>query len=160
MWYDIFIEDEFINYFSDENNTFTTTENGKQVLAPTFFKFASIVRGVTDGWFHSDIVFPEDYMNYMQENEPDLFRGYTFCKENKTSNDRHYLPKIWQSVPREQNESPYNVDLEKLNAEQCAVLLMYPFWSRMDGSFEISFQENGRLKKYLLALKKKAGGIL
>ncbi len=160
MWYKIFIEDEFINYFSDEYNTFTITENGKQVLAPTFFRFARIVRGVTAGWAHSDIALPEDYMNYMQENEPDLFRGYTFCKENKTSNDRQYLSKIWSSIPRDQNESPYDVDLEKLNAEQCAVLLMYPFWSRMDGHFEISFQEAGRLKKYLLALKKKADEIL
>jgi hypothetical protein len=32
---------------------------------------------------------------------------------------------------------------------------MYPFFSRMGGSFEKEFQESGGLKKYLLALKSK-----
>ena len=160
MWYNIFIEDEFVNYFSDESNTFTTIENGKQVLAPTFFRFSRIVRGVTAGWTQSQIALPAEYMDYMEKNEPDLFRGYTFCIANKTSNDRRYLSNIWISVPREQGESPYDVDLAKLDAEQCAVLIMYPFWSRMDGSFETSFQEAGHLKKYLLALKNKVDEIL
>ena len=158
MWYNILIEDEFIDYFSDESNTFTITENGQTVLAPIFARFADIVRGVTDAWTLSNI--PNVNINPLRENYPDAFRGYVFCKENQTSPDERYLAKIWHSVPNSENESRYDVDLEKLNAEQCAVLLMYPFYSRMNGSFEISFQEDGRLKKYLLALKKKADAII
>ena len=158
MWYKILIEDEFINYFSDESNTFTISENGQTVLAPIFARFADIVRGVTDAWTLSNI--PNVNINPLRKICPDVFRGYVFCKENQGAQDEMYLTKIWQSIPIDQNQSHYDVDLDKLNAEQCAVLLMYPFYSRMGGSFEISFQEDGRLKKYLLALKKKADAII
>ena len=92
----------------------------------------------------------------LKQNEPDVLRGHAFYKENQPSQDESYLAMIWHSIPTDQNTSCYDVDLEKLDAEQCAVLLMYPFFSRMGGSFEISFQEDGRLKKYLLALKEKS----
>lgn len=157
MWYKIFIEDEFINYFSDENNTFTIIENGQKVLAPTFARFADIVAGVTYAWVLSNT--PKANMDNLRENYPDVFRGYAFCRENQPLKDEMYLSKIWHSIPTAQNESRYEVDLEKLNAEQCAVSLMYPFWSRMGGSFEISFQEDGRLKKHLLALKRKIDSV-
>ena len=154
MWYDILIDNEFVEYFSNESNTFTTIKNGEKVLAPTFARFANIVAGVTYAWDFADI--PNVILDHLKENEPDVFCGYVFCKENQASPDEMYLSKIWNSIPNSENESRYDVDLENLNAEQCAVLLMYPFFSRMGGSFEISFQEDGRLKKYLLALKKKS----
>ena len=51
--------------------------------------------------------------------------------------------------------SLYELDPMSLSADQLAILILYPFWSRMGGSFETTFLDNGRLKKYLLALKKK-----
>ena len=64
--------------------------------------------------------------------------------------------KIWQSVPNGENRGRYEIEPENLSAEQIAVLIMYPFWSRMGGSFEKEFLDDGRLKKYLSALHKKA----
>ena len=154
MWYDILIDNEFIEYFSNESNTFTIIENGQKLLAPTFSRFADIVTGLTYACTLSNI--KQSSMDYLRQKEPDVFRGYAFYKENQPSQDESYLAMIWQSIPTDQNTSRYDVDLEKLDAEQCAVLLMYPFFSRMGGSFEISFQEDGRLKKYLLALKEKS----
>ena len=158
MWYKIFVEDEFINYFSDESNTFTITENGQTILAPLFSRFADIVTGVTYACTLSNI--KQSNIDHLKKNEPNIFRGYAFYKENQPLQDEMYLSKIWRSIPIGQNQSHYDVDLEKLNAEQCAVLLMYPFWSRMGGRFVISFQEDGRLKKYLLALKQKVDAIM
>ena len=153
MWYKIFVEDEFINYFSDESNTFTIIKDGEKVLAPTFARFADIVIGVT----HACAVptYPQYGLDRLKEKEPDIFRGFAFYREHQPSKDPEYLAKIWRSIPRDVNTLRNGVDLEKLNAEQCAVKLMYPFWSRMGGSFEIEFQESGNLKKYLLALKNK-----
>ena len=154
MWYDILIDNEFIEYFSDESNTFTIIENDQKLLAPTFSRFADIVTGLTYACTLSNI--KQSGMDCLKQNEPDVFRGYAFYKENQPSQHESYLAMIWQSIPTNQNTSHYDVDLENLNAEQCAVLLMYPFFSRMDGSFEISFQKDGLLKKYLLALKEKS----
>ena len=153
MWYKIFIEDEFIRYFGDEKNTFSITENGQTVLAPTFSRFADIVTGVTYAWALPDI--RDSSIEHMKK-MPDIFRGFAFCRENQSLREETYLAKIWHSIPNEPNGSRYDVPLENLNAEQCAVLLMYPFYSRMGGSFELTFQKDGRLKKYLFALKEKA----
>ena len=65
------------------------------------------------------------------------------------------LSNIWQTIPKGENRGHYEALPESLTAEQIAVLIMYPFWSRMGGSFETTFLDDGRLKKYLLALKKK-----
>ena len=158
MWHKIFIEDKFINYFDNESNIFTVTKNDRKVLAPTFSEFADIVNGVTLAWTMPWLPISE--IEKMASENPGILRGFTFCTENKSSQNDRYLPELWCAIPVGQNESPYDVDTESLNAEQCAVLLMYPFWSRMGGSFEISFQEDGLLKKYLLALKKKIGQVL
>ena len=65
------------------------------------------------------------------------------------------LSDYWKSIEIE-GKSQYEVDISILNDNQIAVLIMYPFWSRMGGSFEKEFLDDGRLKKYLSALYKKA----
>ena len=65
------------------------------------------------------------------------------------------LSDYWNSIKNE-GQSHYRVDVSTLNDNQIAVLIMYPFWSRMGGSFEKEFLDDGRLKKYLSALYKKA----
>ena len=67
------------------------------------------------------------------------------------STSREMQVTVWQSIGSDR----YAVDTELLTAEQCALLIMYPFWSRMDGSFEEHFYNSGRLKKYICALKDK-----
>ena len=41
---------------------------------------------------------------------------------------------------------------DSMTAEELSVNIMYPFWSRMGGSFETDFAKNGSLKKCLLLL--------
>ena len=65
------------------------------------------------------------------------------------------LSDYWNSI--ETNGKPiYQVDISTLNDNQIVVLIMYPFWSRMGGSFEKEFLDDGRLKKYLSKLYKKS----
>ena len=78
-----------------------------------------------------------------------IVRDVTFSISVET---RHM---IWNSIWSQSNARTYDLDTELLSAEQCALLIMYPFWSRMDGSFEEHFYNSGRLKKYLCALKNK-----
>ena len=121
MWYDSLLQDKYIDYFSNDNNTFTFIENGEVRLAPLFKEFKDLVIYLTN--------------------------------DDTTKKDANFID-IWHS-----RGCNYDTPIEKLSDEQCAVLLVYPFWSRMDGGFEVSFRNDGRLKKYLLALKKKRGRI-
>lgn len=155
MWYKILVEDEFIEYFSDENNIFTVLKDGEKEMAPMFARFRDAVTGVTYAFSLPEL--KQSSIDHLREDEPDIYRGFAFCREHqsKVQKDSRYLAKILHSIPTDLKALKKEDKLERLSAEQCAVSLMYPFWSRMGGSFEIEFQENGGLKKYLLALKKK-----
>lgn len=48
-----------------------------------------------------------------------------------------------------------HVPIDQLSPQQLASKIIYPFCSRMDGSFEDEFAQSGELKTYLLALKEK-----
>ncbi len=47
VWYELLISDEFIEYFSDENNRFYSVEDNKVVLEPMFQKYKDIIHGIT-----------------------------------------------------------------------------------------------------------------
>ena len=156
MWYEILVADEFIDYFSNDNNVFFTVENEKEILAPTFMRFRKIIYGITAAFSnqaHADLR-ASDFRN---AKEYDALQGFNFCIEQIASLNlnRYYLFDLFHSIPDDPNRSKYDIDTEELSAEQCAVLIMYQFWRRMGFSLETSFQESGELKKYLLALKDK-----
>ena len=157
MWYEILIDDEFLDYFSNDNNIFFTTEGEKRVLAPTFLRFRHIIYGITQAFLHQSNC---DYFIQLFQDigEYDILRGYKFCIEQISSLnfDRKYLFNLYNSVPcGGENYSKYDIDPEELSAEQCAVLIMYQFWRRMGVRTETFFQESGELKRYLFALKHK-----
>ena len=58
-------------------------------------------------------------------------------------------------IERETGKNGYSIEAEKLTLKCAVFLLLYPFWSRMDGSFEKDFALDGRLGKYLRILKEK-----
>lgn len=151
-WYEILIRQDFIDYFSNENNTFYKEIDGRKILEPQFQKFKDIIYGLTSAGFHGQ-EYSFDF-EFMIEKEPNVYLGYSYMASSKTLKIS-YLPDVWRTIPKEKNRGHYEIEPELLTAEQIAVLIMYPFWSRMGGSFEISFLESGRLKKYLSALKKK-----
>lgn len=154
MWYKVFIDDDFLNYFSNDDNVFYTVEGDEEILAHMFSRFRDVLEGATYAWTLPNISLAHA-REAMENASEDLVRSFIYCRENFPKNRTENIYDILNSIPIDSGESRYDTDVEKLSAEQCAVLLMYPFWSGMGGSFETYFQEDGRLKKYLLALKKK-----
>ena len=151
-WYEVLIRDEFIDYFSNEENTFYKVIDGREILEPQFKRFKEIIIGITHAAGYSEVPF--FIYEHMIEAKPNMYLGYSYWTHYKTLHEGS-LSKILQSVPKGENRGRYEIAPEHLSAEQIAVLIMYPFWSRMGGSFETNFLDDGRLKKYLLALKKK-----
>ena len=154
-WYDLLITDEFIDYFSNDNSIYYTDFKNRVEYTPQpiFKKFIDTVIGIT----YVSAKFDDDFMQHssVKQAEPDIYSAYTLCKQS-VSHDFN-LSDIWQSMKLEETIfSPYEIEIETLNAEQLAHLIIYPFWNRTGGSWEIEFLESGRLKKYLLELKKKA----
>ena len=48
--------------------------------------------------------------------------------------------------------------IEQLSPQQLAAKIIYPFCSRMGGSFEVEFAKTGQLKEHLLALEQALAG--
>ena len=151
-WYEVLIRDEFVDYFSNEKNKFYKVIDGREILEPQFDKFKEIIIGITQAAGFGEAPF--FIYEHIIETKPNMYLGYSYWTHYKNLREGS-LTKIWQSVPNGENSGRYEIDPENLSAEQIAVLVMYPFWSRMGGSFETTFLDDGRLKKYLLALKKK-----
>lgn len=151
-WYEVLIRDEFVDYFCNEENAFYKVIDGREFLEPQFKKFKEIIHGITRAAGFSSVPF--FIYEHMIEAEPNLYLGYSYWTHYKILREGS-LAKIWKTIPNGKNGGHYEMEPELLTAEQIAVLIMYPFWSRMGGSFETTFLDDGRLKKYLLALKKK-----
>ncbi len=153
-WYDLLITKEFLDYFSNDDNIYYTVVNDKEEYnpQPLLKKFADTVTGIT--YAFARYSNSSELLLSMKEKEPDIYNAYINCQ--KLMPPIITLADIWQSIKIEENYSPYQVDIKSLNAEQIAVLILYPFWNRMGGSWEIDFLDSGRLKKYLLELKEKS----
>ena len=140
VWYDLLITDEFLDFFEQRN--------GNYAAYSTFQKFSDTVQGITLAFGG----YPDSAEKHL-ETETDVYNAYKNCKgllvEGVT------LAEIWRSIPLGDNKSPYQVSVDVLTAEQIAVLILYPFWKRMGGSFETDFAESGKLKQYLHELVKK-----
>jgi len=157
-WYDLLITDEFIDYFCNDINVYYTDFKDKweYIPQPLFKKFTDTVNGITYAFSVRFSPYAESLFSSLNERDVDFYNAYIACKELLPPVIT--LSDIWQSIEVEENVSRYEVDFKYLNAEQIAVLILYPFWKRMNGSWEIDFLNSGRLKKYLLELKKKSKG--
>jgi hypothetical protein len=152
MWYEILIEKEFVDYLTNDDNVFWyDCESGKK-LAPKFNDYKDIVIGVTRAWNHPNLdakeLCYEECYKYM-------LLGFEHCKKYLSLSSYKNIFDIWHSISKQFGKPQYQVDIEQLSKEQCAVLIMYQFWSRMGVNTLFGFQQSGWLKKYLLALKNK-----
>ena len=150
MWYDILVKNKYAEYFINSNGTEDAEATAKMLRG-----LAGVVSGATTSWAfcdRRDADFVAVATEYMDADEKLAFE---FCHSNLGSTSTTSLSDVWQSIPTEDDQSKYDVDIELLSVEQCAVLIMYPFWSRMGGSFEEQFAADGRLRKYLRALNVK-----
>lgn len=146
-WYAIFLQDKFLNYFTDPNTIFEIEEIGRTRLAPVFQEFAELVEGVTWGSSFGSKIF--DRADSAMGNSPVVLMAYHHFMQTCPVDQQH-ITTVWNTM-----HDHYQLDPKKLCAEQIAVLIMYPFWSRMDGSFEVAFAKDGRLGKYLQILHEK-----
>lgn len=153
-WYDLLITNEFLDYFNNEGNAFYKAKNdGREYIPePLFKKFADTVSGITYA-FSRFTDYPELLLT-MKEVEPEMHYAYINCK--KLLPPVITLVDIWKSIDLKGHLTPYKIDVKTLNAQQIAVLILYPFWNRMGGSWEIEFLESGMLKRYLFELKAKS----
>ena len=139
-WYDLLITDEFLDFFEQRN--------GNYAAYSTFQKFSDTVQGITLAFGG----YPDSVENHLKT-ETDVYNAYKSCKKALT--DEVTPADIWKSIPLGEKKSPYDVAIDTLTAEQIAVLILYPFWDRMGGSFKTEFAESGKLKLYLHELAKK-----
>ncbi|MBQ8605757.1 MAG: hypothetical protein IJ408_03390 [Clostridia bacterium] len=148
-WYEILVSDEFFDYFCDESNVFVIDVNGKQQRAPMFERYCYLVSGVVKGYAFSlfDVAVEPSY----DVMDPDFRTGFVACK-NLVRGKKRSVPDFYSSAREKLSEG---VDLQDLTAEEIAALIIYPFCSRMGGSFEIDFWRSGNLKRHLIALKRK-----
>jgi len=155
MWYEILIRDEFVDYFSNKNNVFNNTVGDENKPEPQLKKFKDIILGITYAAGFGEVPFFE--CDNIMEANPNMYLGYSYWMRYK-NHQGSSLSEIWHTIPKEQTTGQYETYLENLTPEQIAMLIMYPFWSRMGENSEKEFLESGRLKKCLLALKDKCSG--
>lgn len=153
-WYEPLIKKEFIDYFSNEKNNFYTVIDGQVIKDAMFENFSDIVIGITIAQSSVSTDTRDRYYFDSLNMPPYTYLGYRIAYEG-FSRERKTFEKILQLEPGSSTYSLYKSDPMSLSADKIAVLIIYPFWSRMGGSFETTFLDDGRLKKYLLALKKK-----
>ncbi len=160
-WYEVLIEDRFMEYFSNKENKFYhLDEEGLPVLEPMFLQYKQIISGITHAWNCNAYSNEGLQVNMDREKEcmkkapADISYGFLCCM-NRGMEKGVRLTDYWQSIAYDPGESPYSVDVELLSCEQTAILIIYPFCSRMGGSFETYFLDDGRLLKYMNALKRK-----
>jgi hypothetical protein len=151
MWYEILVKNNFADYFMNSDSNAQDESTTLQMLDG----YADIVSGVTISWMFFDKRDPDFVSGIISNEDQHIKLAFEFCHSRLDSTTTTNLGEVWSSIPVNPDQSCYDIDTNLLNAEQCAVLIMYPFWSRMGGSFEKEFAIDGRLKKYLCALNNK-----
>ena len=158
MWYEILIENEFAEYFI--NSEAAPQEADERQMADAMLAgYSELVYGVMIAWSFYDAFTKEKIRQSLAGYSQNAVRAFDFFCDRIHLSQARTFHELWRSIPRDADRGVYSVDVSQLTAEQCGALIMYPFFSRMDGSFEKEFQESGRLKKYLLALKSKCGRV-
>ncbi|MBO5354868.1 MAG: hypothetical protein J6B09_02230 [Clostridia bacterium] len=147
MWYEILVENEFADYFIN-NDIDPEDATEKQKAEEMLQGCKDVIYGATMAWTFYDSSRKNSVCGSLARLNAHAAKSFEFCCSRIPLSKAKHLGEIFRSIPSD-------VSLEMLSAEQCAVSLMYPFWSRMGGSFEKEFQESGSLKKHLLVLKSK-----
>ena len=149
MWYEILVKNQVADYFinGEPANEETAAQMRKE--------YADIVYGVTTAWTLCKDQKDDTVQEQIARLGESAYTAFDFCRSHMPFSAANSLSQILQSIRTQFHERFYDIDLSLLNEEQCAVLIMYPFWSRMGGSFEEEFLTRGDFKKYLCALKSK-----
>ena len=139
-WYDLLIADEYAEFF----NTLPIDRNDKR-----FSAYREIVSGITcaNNGIGSDS--RRDWLDHYRPMERASALYFQSARQGAAVN----FGQLFQSGIDDYSRNHW----ERLSDEQLAVQILYPFWSRMGGSFEIPFAESGKLGRTILELRKRAG---
>ena len=150
FWFSELLNKEFIDYFKNEESVyFTVTDKGK-VYHEVFRKFSDVIHDLFMLLIANQV--DDEHYNKYKEMEPELYEtSGGFVKEKRNLNWGEFYKSIGDNV--------FDCDIASLSADQLAAGLMYPFASRMGGSFEDKFAESGRLREFVLALNDKASCV-
>ena len=149
FWYGGLITEEFVKYFRDEDAIYFTVSSKGRLYNDIYLKFNNTVQHfltffIFDKWEESAYYKIEDKESYLYK------LAESFYKHEK----RPDFKEVYHSI----KGNVFHCDLEVLSADQLAVGLLFPFASRMGGSFEDDFAESGRLRQFVLALYNKSLG--
>ncbi len=151
FWYSGLLTKEFVDYFSDENAVyFTETDSGK-MYHDTFKRFRDAVRDLTALSLYKS--FEESFLSRITDKDEARFLYLRELAEPFFGDERRPdFTEVYHSI----KGNMFECNIDELSADQLAVGMMFPFWSRMGGSFEDEFAESGRLRQFIMALYKKS----
>lgn len=136
-WYDLLISDEFIDYFCN---------NGPENSCK---KWDDTVTGIT--YYFADLVQNESIREIIKLS-PDTYNAFLYCEKCKP--EKNLLTDCYKSL-RQKGYDNYSSSPQVCSADELGALIIYPFFSRMDGPFGDDFIKDDKMEKYLLALKSK-----
>ena len=147
MWYKILIENEFADYFINSDPC-PQSDAENQKAEEMLQGYAEIVEGVILAITFYDSPKKSEIYKSLAQYSLHSAKAIEFCLGHASAFESISIGEIFRSID-------HNMDIELLSAEQCAVKIIYPFLSRMGGSFEKEFYASGSLKKCLMILKDK-----
>lgn len=147
FWYSGLITEEFVQYFKNEDAIYFTVNSKGRLYNDIYLKFNSTVQHFI-AFINSD-KFEENLYYGIKDEYPDLHKLAESFYNDKNRPD---FNEVYHSI----KGNVFDCDLDSLSADQLAVGLIFPFASRMGGSFEDEFAESGRLRQFVLALYDKS----
>ena len=151
FWYNGLITKEFIDYFGNEDSIYFTVKSSGKIYNDTFNEFKNVVQHLTA--FSQWDNFEESLYYKIKDKDEELFSYFRNLAEPFFSDERRPdFKDVYHSI----KGNMFECNIDELSNDQLAVGLMYPFWSRMGGSFEDRFAESGRLRQFIMALYNKS----
>lgn len=148
MWYDILIQEPYFSYINSDPDFKADAED----VDSLFSQYCRIVDGIWLGNLVRHVLEKTVPVSEVTSEE-DESKGY-LCFVQSDEEDICIF-EIAKSIREIKSPGWYEIDTEILSPAQIAFLIIYPFASRMGGSFEVEFAMRGDLKKYVNELKKK-----
>ena len=147
-WYDVLIQEPYFSYINSDPDFKADAEDVDSI----FSRYFRIVDGIWLGNLVRHLLEKTMPVSEVTSNEDEI-KGYLCFVQSDDEDSRIF--EIVKSIRELNNPGWYQIDTEILSPEQIAFLIIYPFASRMGGSFEVEFAMRGDLKKYINELKKK-----
>ena len=141
-WYTPMIDDKFIDYFNNPNNSFESKYSN-----PIFREFYDVIRGMIEGnsWrlFGSREGSLPDFKIFLVSKH-----FLITCPKDKGEFRTSYINTL--------NNTAYNKSPKNMTAEELSAIIVDWFRVRMGSSCEIEMAQNGKMGKYLKLLKEKS----